>query len=116
MVENKLCFYLDENVEVALAKQLQNRKIAVVTVRELNLLGKDDLFHLNNATRMGYVLCTYDSDYLQLASEGINHAGIIFGVWDKHSVGDWVKVIEFIHEILTPDDMRNQVEYLSSLA
>ena len=114
-IENRLRFYLDENVEIALAQQLRFRQIEVVTVRELKLLGKDDLFHLKNATEMGYVLCTYDSDFLDLASQGIEHAGILFGVWDKHTIGDWVKVIAFIYEILTPDDMRNRLEYLSSL-
>ncbi len=77
----------------------------------MHLLGKDDLFHLNYATQMGCVLCTYDSDYLQLASQGIEHAGVVFDVWDKHRVGDWIKVLSFIYEILIPDDMRNRVEY-----
>lgn len=112
---NRLKFYLDENIEIAIAKQLMNRHIEVFTVRDLGLLGRDDIFHLNNATRMGCVLCTYDSDYLELASQGIEHAGIVFGVWDKHTIGDWVKMLVFIYEILNADDMRNRVEYLSSL-
>lgn len=115
MAENRLRFYLDENVEIDLAQQLRLRKIEAVTVRELDLLGKDDLFHLQNATQMGYVLCTYDSDYVQLAYQGIEHAGILFGIWNKHNIGDWVRVIEFIYEILAPADMQNQIEFLSSL-
>lgn len=74
-----LRFYLDENVPIAVARQLQTRGIAVVTVRDLGLLGASDETHLANATRMGCVLCTYDIDYLQLAATGVEHAGIVFG-------------------------------------
>ncbi len=61
---------------------------------------------------MGYVLCTYDADYIQLASEGTEHAGIVFGQAEKHLVGEWVKSLELIYGVYTAEDMRNRVEYL----
>ncbi len=64
------------------------------------------------ATRMGFVLCTYDSDYIELASTGIEHAGIIKGDAEKHWIGEWVKGLELIHAVYTPDEMHNHVEYL----
>jgi predicted nuclease of predicted toxin-antitoxin system len=45
----------------------------MITVREVNLLGETDINHLLNASKMGYVLCTHDKDYLRLASEGVEH-------------------------------------------
>ena len=105
-------FYLDENVQTAIADQLKRRGIEVVTVRDLGTLGDDDLSHLARATRMDYVLCTHDSDYVDLATDGIEHSGIVFGQQHKHSIGDWVKFLELVHGVYELDDMRNLVEYL----
>lgn len=72
-------FYLDENVPVAIAGQLRRRGVEVVTVLDLGLLGDTDVNHLSRATQMGYVFCTYDADYLQMASEGQNTLGLCSG-------------------------------------
>ncbi len=105
-------FYLDENVQIAIAEQLRRRNIEVVTVRELELLSDSDLNHLQRATAMGYVLCTHDTDYVQLAADGMEHAGIVIGQPEKHWIGDWVKGLELIHAFYTAEEMLNRVEYL----
>lgn len=87
-METRIRFYLDENMQVAIASQLNAKGIDVITVRDLYLFGETDINHLLNATKMGYVLCTHDKDYLRLASEGVEHAGIVIGKWLKHSIGD----------------------------
>jgi hypothetical protein len=104
--------YLDENVQVAVAAQLKRKGIEVVTVRDLGFLGDSDENHLRRATEMGYVLCTHDDDYLIMAADGVEHAGIVFGIAQKHTIGDWVKSLELIHGVYTDDDMLNHVEYL----
>lgn len=108
----KVRFYLDENVQVAIAEQLARRGIEVVTVRDLGLLGDEDVHHLARATRLGYVLCTHDSDYIDLAAAGMEHAGIVFGQQHKHTIGDWVKFLELVHGVYGMDDMQNLIEYL----
>lgn len=105
-------FYLDENMQVVIAEQLQRHGIDVVTVRDLNLLGDDDLSHLQRATAMGRVLCTHDSDYYALATSGIQHAGIVFGQANVRGVGDWVKVLILIHGVYTAEEMQNRIEFL----
>jgi hypothetical protein len=112
LVVAKLRFYLDENVPVEIARQLSSRGINVVTVRDLNLLGDSDENHLQRATDMGRVLCTHDSDYIQMASDGIEHAGIVFGQQEVHYIGEWVKHLELMHAVYKSDDMINNVEYL----
>lgn len=102
-------------MQVAIATPLKKDSIEVVTVRDLGLFGETDLFHLNNATRMGYVIFTHDTDYVQLASQGIEHSGIILGIWGKHGIGDWVTALHLIHGVLTRQEMKNHIEYLSSL-
>lgn len=110
-VEN-LRFYLDENVSVEVARQLQARGIDVVTVRDLRLLGDSDENHLRRAKNMGRILCTYDTDYVQLAVSGIDHAGIVLGQPELHYIGEWVKWIALMHAVYTPEEMINRLEYL----
>jgi hypothetical protein len=105
-------FYLDENVPIAIAEQLQRRGIEAVTARDLHALGDTDTNHLRRATEMGHVLCTHDADYVQLAASGVEHAGIVFGQQDQHGIGEWVKGLELLHAVYTADDMRNHIEYL----
>jgi hypothetical protein len=108
----RIQFYLDENLPVAVATQLQRRGIAAVTVRDLGLLGDSDVSHLARATRLGFILCTNDADYVDLAASGVEHAGIVFGQQHKHGIGEWVRFLELLAAILEPDEMSNRVEYL----
>jgi len=105
-------FYLDENVPIVVATQLQRRGIEAVTVRDLRLLGESDINHLRHATAMGFVLCTHDSDYVELAAGGVEHSGIIFGQQHRHGIGDWVRFLELVHAAYEPDEMRNRIEYI----
>ncbi len=112
----KVRFYLDENMQVAIAEQLKRRGIDVITVRDLDLLGDEDINHLERANRMGYVLCTHDTDYVDLAAAGKEHSGIIFGQQHKRSIGEWVAFLELVHGVYEAEEMHNLVEYVSALA
>ncbi|MCZ7541452.1 MAG: DUF5615 family PIN-like protein [Anaerolineae bacterium] len=111
-MEASLRFYLDENVPVAVANQLRRQGIEAVTALDLGVLGDSDINHLRRASEMGYVLCTYDADYLELASGGMEHAGIVFGRAEQHWIGEWVKGLILCYAVYTAQDMRNRVEYL----
>jgi hypothetical protein len=111
-LEAAISLYLDENLSPKIAAQLRRRGIQVVTAHELGTLGDTDENHLKRALEMGCVFCTHDIDYLIMVSEGIQHAGIVFGIQEKHSIGDWVKGLELICSVYSPDDMKNHVEYL----
>lgn len=107
-----LQFYLDENLQIAIAEQLRLRGIQAFTVRELGRLGDADDNHLRRAASMECVLCTYDTDYVQLAAGGINHAGVIIGQPEKHWIGEWVKALTLYHTIYSAEDMKNRLDYL----
>jgi hypothetical protein len=111
-VAGKLRFYLDENLPVEIARQLKLRGIDAITARDLGLLGVADEEHLAQATELQRVLCTYDSDYLQLAAEGAAHAGVVFGQQDSHYLGDWVNWLSLMHAVYTPDEMVSRIEFL----
>lgn len=107
-----LRFYLDENIPVAVADQLIRRNIGAVTVRDLETLGDADQNHLRRASEMGCVLCTFDTDYVQLAAEYPEHAGIIIGQPEKHRIGEWVKGLTLYHAVYSSEEMQNRLEYL----
>jgi len=109
---DRLRFYLDENVETVIAPQLRLRGIEVVTVLDLGLLGDSDANHLARATRMGYVLCSYDRDYLRLANEGIEHTDLVMGQRRRHEVGDWVRGLVRMHATYTTNQFINRIEFL----
>lgn len=104
--------YLDENLDPAIAEQLKRQGYDAVSVRELGLLGDTDINHLARATEMGRVLVTADTDFLRMAAEGMSHAGVIFGVQQEHSTGDWVRKLELCCFVYSAEEMLNHVEYL----
>lgn len=106
-------FYFDESVELAVSQQLQRAGIDVVSAHSMDLLGDSDDNHLQRATHLKRVLCTYDQDFLRLAAEGISHHGIIFTQQQTASIGEWVREIKRIHAEHEADDLVEQVLYLS---
>ncbi len=103
---------MDENLSPELANQLRLRGIDAVSVRDLNLLGDSDENHLTRALEMGRVLVTSDADFLIMSATQVEHAGIIFGKQEDHSLGDWVKGLELICFIYNAEEMKNHVEFL----
>ena len=111
-MEVAISLYLDENLSPKIAHQLRLRGIDAVCVRDLGHLGDEDSNHLDRAARLNRVLVTTDVDFLQMAQAGRPHAGIIFGIQQNHTIGDWVKSLELICFVYTATDMQNHVEYL----
>jgi hypothetical protein len=111
-LEAAVRLYLDENLSPRIAEQLQRRGVDAVSVRDLERLGDEDANHLRRASQMGRVLVTTDVDFLRLAAAEFQHDGIIFGIQEEHTIGDWVRKLELMCFVFEPDDMKNHVEYL----
>jgi predicted nuclease of predicted toxin-antitoxin system len=107
-----MCFYFDESVELAVSQQLERAGIDAVSVHSLELLGDSDDNHLQRATALNRVLCTYDQDFLRLAVSGESHHGIIFAQHQQATIGGWVHEIKAIHARMDADDLVDQVLYL----
>lgn len=107
-----ISLYLDENLSPKIAAQLRLRGIDMVTVGELGVLGDSDENHLTRATEMGRVLVTSDADFLRMAADGAEHAGIIYGVQQHHTIGDWVTGLALICSVFNADEFQNHVEYV----
>ncbi len=61
---------------------------------------------------MGFVFCTHDADFVEMAAAGVEHAGIVFGQQHKHGIGDWVRMLELLAAVAEPQEMKNRVEFI----
>jgi len=111
---SEIRFYFDESVELAVSQQLAAGGLDVVSAHSLEKLGDNDPNHLARATRMGCVFCTYDQDFLRLAVNGAEHAGIIFAQHQNTSIGRWVREIKSISIRMNAEDIAGQVIFLPS--
>ena len=108
-------FYLDEHLDVEIARQLKRLGIDVITVRDLSSFGESDLMQLQSATQMGRVFCTNDSDLIEIASGGVEHTGTVIGQQEKHVIGTWVKHLKKMVDEYRADELINHVEYVSTV-
>lgn len=105
-------FHLDEHVDTAVAEGLRRRAIDVTTTVDADLLGEDDLVHLSYARAEGRVIFTNDPDFLRLHDQGVQHSGIVYCHQQSRSIGEVIRGLELIWEILEPEEMQNRVEFL----
>ncbi len=108
----RLRFHLDENVDVAVAHSLRRRGLDVTTTADLDLLSTDDATQLACATADGRVLVTHDSDFLHLRWKTTPHAGIAYCAMGSRSVGQMVRTLALMAEVLSTEDMANRLEFL----
>jgi hypothetical protein len=110
----ELRLYFDENVEPEIVTQLVRKGIDAVGEHDLNLTGDSDENHLQRATEMNRVLCTYDQDFFYLNNAGIEHAGIFFATHARSTIGGWVRQITKLHAQLTMEEVRGQLTFIDA--
>ena len=108
---DRIRFHLDEHVDPAIATALRRAGIDVTTTNEAGLRTQDDQAHLRFARHEGRVIVTRDQDFLRLASEGVDHSGIVFYTANQ-SIREIIEGLILIYEVLTPDELAEQIEYL----
>lgn len=107
----KIKFYADEHVPRAVVRGLRERGMDVLTVSDAGLLSASDEEHLQFAHSEGRVLVTQDSDFLRFHALGSPHAGIIY-VLHQSSIGDMIRGLMLIYQVLEAEEMHRHVEYL----
>jgi len=105
-------FHLDEMCDPRLAAGLRLRGVDVTTSAEAGLLGVTDEGHLAYAWSQARVIVTHDADFLRLHVAGAKHAGIVFSPIQVHSVGDMIRSVALIWELLEAAEMSNHVEFV----
>lgn len=107
----KIRYYLDENVNPAVADGLRLRGIDVITTVEAGMLSATDIEHVVLANSLGRVIFTQDRDFLRLHSQGLSHPGIVFFANQK-DIGRIVRGLQRLFERSTAEQMQNSVVYL----
>jgi predicted nuclease of predicted toxin-antitoxin system len=110
-VENPVKYYTDEHVSRAVIRGLRARGVDVVTTPEAGMMSATDEEHLEFAFREGRVLVTQDEDFLKLHAAGIEHAGIVYA-HQSDSIGEVIRGLMLIQQVLLAEEMRQQVEFL----
>lgn len=111
-MSDRIRFHLDENVDPDVALALRRQGIDVTTTLEMGLLGQPDEVQLVFACEQGRVIVTHDTDFLRLASQNANHWGVAFCQKNARSLGDIIRSLVLISEVLRSDEMRGWIEYL----
>ncbi|MGB7413460.1 MAG: DUF5615 family PIN-like protein [Thermosynechococcaceae cyanobacterium] len=105
-------FHLDENVNGAISQGLRRRKIDVTTTPESGLIATTDEEQLRFACREGRVMFTQDSDFLKLHRSGAAHCGIVYCVKGSRSIGEILRGLILIWEVLEAEEISGKVEFL----
>ena len=105
-------FHLDEHVAHAIAHGLRRRGIDVTTTVEAGLLSAPDDDHLSFALRERRVTYTQDSDFLRNAASNVSHFGIVYCPQGKRSIGEIIRHLTLMHDVMGEEEMRGRIEYL----
>lgn len=112
----RLKIYTDENVDIRIAEGLKRRGIKAFSANEKGMIGVSDIAHFKYASAMKAVIFTHDHHFLKIGKElvegGGNHWGVIFVEMNKLSVGECIKRLTLYAEILSPEEMKNRMEFL----
>jgi Domain of unknown function (DUF5615) len=108
--------YMDHHVPRAITLGLRERDVEVLTAFEDGTAEIEDEQVLQRANVLGRCLFTQDDDFLAIAHrwlhEGREFAGLIYSAQLSITIGQAVRDLELIAKVLTPNDLRNRIEYL----
>jgi predicted nuclease of predicted toxin-antitoxin system len=104
-------FYTDEHVARAVVHGLRQRGVDVLSVVEAGMLGATDLMHLTFASQEARVIFTQDNDFLKLHAAGVSHAGIVYAPQGT-AVGDQIRGLLLIQQVLQSEEMIDHIEFL----
>lgn len=102
--------YCDESVWIPVAKGLRQRGWDVKTATEEDRLGEPDSEQLQFAVDNGYVLLTFDDDFLSLVErEGMEHTGVVYVNQTGKRIGEVVKQVD---KLLQNSEDLTQIHYV----
>jgi uncharacterized protein with PIN domain len=111
-VAERLRFHLDESVDPAIARGLRLHGVDVTTTQESGLRTMSDVDQLRFAVASQRVLVTHEADFLRMSASGAIHAGSAFCPKTTRSLGDAIRNLILMYEVLSPREMAGRVEFL----
>lgn len=108
---SRVRYYVDEHIARAVVAGLRRRGVDVAMPGEVDRRGASDAEQLTFATAEGRVIVTRDHDFLRLHAAGMTHTGIVFVTADA-TVGEIIRGLTLLYQVLEAEEMRNHVEFL----
>ncbi|WP_145207180.1 DUF5615 family PIN-like protein [Stieleria magnilauensis] len=110
MTQSAIQFHLDECIPNHVAAGLRRLGRDCTTTHDVELRGTEDVVQLEYCRSHERVLVTRDADFLRLADDGHEHAGIVFWT-EKRGVSQLIRDIDTTGFQATPHRIRNTVLY-----
>ena len=108
----RLRFHLDEHIPLGIATGLRRRGVDVTCTAEVGLAAARDEEQLAFARESGRVLVTHDADFLRLNASGISHSGIAYCRQGSLTIGEMLRRLVLIYDLLSAEEMLGRVEFL----
>ena len=112
----KVRIYTDESVNVAITEGLKRRGVEAWSAKDAGKLGLTDEEQLQYATSEKASIFSHDDDFLKVAvrwiKEGKMHYGVIYAHRLDYSIGECMRKLKLVADILTQEDMINHIEFL----
>lgn len=105
-------FPLDEHIDAAVAIQLRQRGVDVLTADEAGLRHAPDTEYLQQSRETGRVIVTYDRHFVGMHHHQVEHSGIVFFPRGRRSVGEVVTSLVLVHGVLAAEEMIGRIEYV----
>lgn len=109
----RIRFHFDEHVDPDVAEGLARHGVDVTTTIEAGLRTADDETQFGYAIRTNRVFVTGDFGVVALAATVAQHSGLTIVNRRKLTIGQQIRGLILIYEVLTPEEMRSHVEYVS---
>lgn len=108
----RIRFHFDEHIDPDIARALRRHGVEITTTVDARLVSRSDQDQLDYARTSGRVLVTHDTDFLRMASRDSDHPGIVYSHRTALSVGEMIRRLILVFEVLGPDEIRGRVEFL----
>ena len=110
-----ICLYIDEDVHGSVGSALRQRGYDVLTVGEAKRGGLSDAEQLDYAANQERTIFSFNATdfialHLDYLTQGRTHAGIF--VAKQIAIGETVRRLLYLLDLLSADDMRNQLRWL----
>ncbi|MEO8493480.1 MAG: DUF5615 family PIN-like protein [Planctomycetota bacterium] len=111
-----LRLYMDHHVPSAITRGLQQRGIDVLTVGDDQTEQWDDEALLQRATELNRIVFTQDDDFLAIGRSwqhsGRDFAGIVYAQQLRVTIGQAIRDLELIAQVMSLDEMRNRIDFV----
>lgn len=105
-------FHLDEHISLALAAGLRRRGVDVTCAGDAGLTSVADEEQLSFASKSGRVFVTQDADFLRFHRAAVRHAGIAYCHQGSLTIGEMLRRLVLVYDLMTAEEMVGRVEYL----